>query len=101
MGKSKKITKDIVKSIEGLSRLEIKKDEVEFFTKQFNETLSVVEKLNKVDTKTTKATHQVTGLINVFREDKIEKERILKQKEALSGSKHIYEGCFVVEAVFK
>lgn len=101
MNKNKNITSSKVKVIENLSRLIVDVKEKEYFTKQFNETISVVDKLGEIKTENIKPTHQVTGLINVFREDKIDKNRILTQEEALSGSKNTHKGYFVVKAVFE
>lgn len=101
MSKNPLITKNSVKLIETLSSLKVDKKEQEYFVRQFNETLSVINELEHLKTKNIKPTYQVTGLVNVFRQDIIENERILKQEEALSGSKNIYNGYFVVKAIFK
>ncbi len=83
-----------------LSKLEIDKKEELYLTKQFNETLSVIDQLAEPDTKNVLTTSQVTGLKNVFRKDLVDKERILSQKEALSNAKKVYGGFFVVKALF-
>lgn len=88
-----------VKLVAKLSGLKFSKSEISEFKTQFNETLQVVEKLSKIDTTKVKITFQVTGLTNVFRRDIVEKERIFSQKEALSNSKNIHEGYFVVKGV--
>ena len=83
-----------------LSQLKITQSEKKYLTKQFNDTLKVIEKLNKIYTDRTKETSQITGLVNVFREDAIEETRLLSQKEALSNAKRIYKGFFVIKAIF-
>ncbi len=100
MKKTDKITSKVVESVEKLSNLEINKTEIEYLTKQFNQTLAVVDELNEVKTEKVKPTNQVTGLSNVFRDDILDKKRILSQKEALSSSSETHEGYFVVKAIF-
>lgn len=102
MSKVKKVnfTSQTTSSIARLSNLSLDKKEEEYLTKQFNETLKVVDKLDELRTQKTPETSQVTGLKNVFREDKVEKDRILSQEEALSGAKKIHQGYFVVNAIF-
>lgn len=95
------ISKVIIKKIEELAHLQVSEKESDYFLKQFNETLAVIDDLNKLDTKNTNTTNQVTGLTNIYREDVIDKERILSQNEALSNSRSTYKGFFMVKAIFK
>ncbi|OGM21514.1 hypothetical protein A2714_00140 [Candidatus Woesebacteria bacterium RIFCSPHIGHO2_01_FULL_38_9] len=83
-----------------LSKLEIDKNEGGYLTEQFNETLTVIDQLEDPRTENVIETSQVTGLKNVFRNDSIDKKRILSQKEALSNAKKFHEGFFVAKAVF-
>lgn len=99
MKNKKEISKDTVKRMEELSHLSIDEKEKDYFTRQFNETLDVINDLNKVDTEEIMVTNQVTGLVNVFRDDLIDKDRILSQKDALLNSKNTHGGYFVVKAV--
>ena len=96
----KLITGDTVKQMVKLSNLKVDEKEVEYFTTQFNETLATIDNLNKLDTKKVLGTNHVTGLENVFREDKVDKKRMLTQKEALSNSKRNFQGYFLVKAIF-
>jgi len=89
-----------VGQIARLSSLTFSKKESEQFKRQFNEILDVIVGLDKIDTSKVKTTFQVTGLINVFRSDTIDKARILTQKDALSNSKNTKDGYFVVKGVF-
>jgi len=82
-----------------LAKLSLDKKEGNYLTKQFNETLKEVDKLNNVKTINVLETSQVTNLKNVFREDLIDRKRMLSQKESLSGSKKIHNGYFVVKAI--
>jgi len=96
----KLITRDTVSEMVKLSNLKVDKNEEKYFTNQFNETLITIDNLNKLDTKKVPETSHVTGLSNVFREDIIEKDRMLSQKDALSNGKKIYNGYFLVKAIF-
>lgn len=91
---------DTTDKIAGLAKLEVNTKEKKYLTRQFNETLKVIDKLNELETKKYIETSQVTGLKNIFREDNIEKERILTQKEALANAKKTHNGYFVVKAIF-
>lgn len=99
--KKKVITKDLINTIESLSHLEVDKQEEEYFVEQFNETLGVIDELNQLDTRGIAETNQVTGLVNVVREDVIDSTNILSQKQALSGAKRTHKGYFVVDAIFE
>ena len=96
----KLITKDVVIKMVKLSKLKVDQKEEKYFTDQFNETLETIEKLNKLDTKKVLETSHETGLKNVFREDRVEKHRMLSQKQALSNAKRTHNGYFVVKAIF-
>lgn len=100
MRKKTLVSKDTVKQMVRLSNLKVDPKEQSYFTQQFNETLATINKLNRLDTKKVEGTSHVTGLSNVFREDKVEKKRMLTQKEALSNSKKTHKGYFLVKAVF-
>ncbi len=63
------VSKKDVEHIAKLARLEFSEEEKEKFTRQFNEILSYIEQLNKLDTGTVKPLSHVIELSNVFRED--------------------------------
>lgn len=97
---TKLIKKSIVDTMVKLSKLKVDAGEGTYFARQFNETLKIVSKLNKLNTNKVSGTNHVTGLVNVFREDKIEKERVFSQEEALSNAKNTHDGYFLVKAIF-
>ena len=66
-----KLTKSEVEKIAKLSRLELTKDEKELYASHLSKVLDYVEKLNEVDTENVEITAQVTGLENVYRNDKM------------------------------
>lgn len=78
-----------------LANIPIKKDEEELFSQQLTSILELVSKLQKIETKNVIPTSQVTGLINIFRDDEIDENRILTQEQALSNAKKTNDGYFV------
>lgn len=94
-----KISKDLVKHISKLARIPISKQEEEELAKGFNKTLEVIDNLFKVNVKGVEPTHQVTGLENVLRDDKVDEKKILTQEQALSNAKNKHSGYFVVEQI--
>ena len=77
-----KLSEAKVEHIAKLARLKLTKEEVKRFCSQLSEVLEYMEVLNEVDTKDIEPTAQVTGLENVFREDKVSPS--LKPNQALS-----------------
>ena len=94
-----KISKDLVKHMAILAKIPVTDKEEEDFAKGFSQTLEVVDKLFKIDVSGTSATHQVTGLENVFREDKVDEGKMLSQDKALSNTKSKHNGYFVVDQI--
>ena len=89
-----------VKHLAKLAQMEVTEKEEKTLEKGFEQTLKVIDQLNELDTSQVKPTSQVTGLTNVWREDKVDKSRMLTQKQALSNAKKTYKGYFVVPAIF-
>ena len=56
-------------------------------------------KIQAIKTDNTEETHQVTNVVNVLREDKVDKNRMLSQEEALANAKETHDGYFLVEAI--
>ncbi len=95
----KQVTQADVEKIARLANLKVSDKEKKLFSEQFTHSLDVINQLQEVDTQGVHTTHQVTGLKNVTREDKIDETRMLSQKEALSQAKKTHKGFFVVPAV--
>jgi aspartyl-tRNA(Asn)/glutamyl-tRNA(Gln) amidotransferase subunit C len=93
------LTTTDTKKIGKLANLSLSPEEIEKFTPQLSETLNSVEVLNELPTKDVEGTFQVTGLVNIFREDKTEES--FSQEEALSNAKNKHNGFFVVPYVFQ
>jgi aspartyl-tRNA(Asn)/glutamyl-tRNA(Gln) amidotransferase subunit C len=81
-----KLTQEEIKHIAELARLELSTEELTKYGQQLSAILSYIDQLREVDVKGVEPTAQVTGLVNVWREDKIidcpEAEREAALKEA-------------------
>lgn len=64
-----KLTRNDVLKLAQLARLQLTEDEVEEFTSEFSDILAYVEQLQSVDTDGLEPTNQVSGNVNVMRED--------------------------------
>lgn len=93
-------TKVDINHLAKLSGMTVSPQENKKLTQQFQQTLQTISLLNKLNTKTIDSTFQVTGLSNIFRQDKIDNSRLLTQKQALSQAKKTYQGYFVVPGIF-
>jgi len=87
-----------VKHVARLANLKLSEDEFEKFQKQLSDVVAYIEKLKQLKTKGVEPTSQVTGLENVFREDKVKSS--MTQVEALSNTRETYKGFFKVKAIF-
>jgi aspartyl-tRNA(Asn)/glutamyl-tRNA(Gln) amidotransferase subunit C len=66
-----KLTRDDVLKLAQLARLQLTDEEVEEFTHDFADILTYVEQLQAVDTEGLLPTNQVSGNVNVMREDEV------------------------------
>ena len=67
-----KITRDEVRHVALLARLELSQSEEELMTGQMNTILEYMDKLNELDTKEVEATTHAIELRNVFRQDQVQ-----------------------------
>lgn len=65
-----KLSTDDVLKLARLARLHLHDDEIELFRTEISAILAYVEQLQQVDLEGVEATSQVTGLVNITREDK-------------------------------
>lgn len=91
----------LVKHISDLAKMPITKGEESKFAKEFTIVIEVVSKLFKLKVKGIEPTSQVTGLENVFREDKVDEKNMLTQEKALSNAKKTYKGFFEVVQILE
>jgi aspartyl-tRNA(Asn)/glutamyl-tRNA(Gln) amidotransferase subunit C len=97
--KANKFTAADVAKIAGLARIPVTPQEERQLAEGFNTTMGVVDQLFNVDVKGIEPTHQVTGLENVMREDKVDVERMFTRDQALQNAKRTHNGFFMVDQV--
>lgn len=74
-----KITKDEIKHVATLSRLEFSEDEIDQFTQQMDDIINMANTLSEIDTEGVAETNQVVDRDTVFRADKVEHWQTRKQ----------------------
>ncbi|MDP1722915.1 MAG: Asp-tRNA(Asn)/Glu-tRNA(Gln) amidotransferase subunit GatC [Candidatus Gottesmanbacteria bacterium] len=90
-----------IEHIAALAHLIITTDHYELFASQLSSILVFISKLQEVPIIDVAPTSQVTGLVNVYREDVVDQARVLSQTQALSNAHQKHNGFFVVPAVFE
>lgn len=87
-----KLKKSEVEHVAALARLKLSLEEIEEYSKELSSILSYMQTLNKLDTDGVDGTAQLSGLIDVFRDDKVvewnreEVELALEQGERKDGA---------------
>jgi len=66
-----KITRDEVKRVAALARLELSSEEEAALTNQLDKILQYMEKLNHLDTAGVEPVSHIAEMVNAFREDKV------------------------------
>jgi aspartyl-tRNA(Asn)/glutamyl-tRNA(Gln) amidotransferase subunit C len=85
-----KLSRDDVYKLAKLARLKLTDEEADSFTDELSKILDYVDQLQTADVADLKPTNQVTGLFNVWREDKIidygySPDDLLKNVPKISG----------------
>ena len=93
-----KITRDEVRHVAKLARLELLDEEERLMTEQMNNILDYMDKLNELDTFQVEPTTHAIQLQNVFRQDKVEPS--LERDYALANAPQSDGSSFVVPKVF-
>lgn len=93
------IDQKLVKHVAQLAHIPISDAESQQLAKDFSQTLSVVDQLKSADVSAVETTHQVTGLKNVTREDKVDEGLSFSQEEALANAPNSQDGFFLVPQV--
>lgn len=91
------LTAEDVKKIAALARIEIDDHEVEKFQKELSSVLDYVEALNQVDVNVLEEVSQVTGLVNVQREDVVVDHG--NREEIFSQAPEMKDGYFKVKSI--
>jgi aspartyl-tRNA(Asn)/glutamyl-tRNA(Gln) amidotransferase subunit C len=86
------LSKDDVKKVAALARLELSEEEIDVLTPQLSNILGFIDQLKEVDTTNTEPTAQVTGLSDVFRADEYENWDKAEVAAALAQSPAGLEG---------
>ena len=99
MSKDKKISLKEVEHIAELARIELTEEEKKKFSDELSDVLSYVEQLQEVDTKNVEPVSQVTGLVNVVREDVAEKFSEDGRRIMIENFPEEKDGCIKVKQV--
>lgn len=94
-----RLTKEEVLHIAKLAKLDLQDKEIDKFAGQLSKVIEFVGSLKQVDVKGLEPTAQVTGLTDIYREDKVSGTQPLSQDEVLSGTEETYNGFFKVGAI--
>ena len=92
-----KITREEVKSVARLARLELAGEEVERMTRQLDIILSYVAKLDELDTTGVAVTTHTQSVTNAFRDDEV-RESLPREKVLANAPEHNGEA-FVVPKI--
>jgi len=96
-----KLSKNEIEHIAKLARLELSDDELDLYGSQLSGILEFIDQLSEVDTSSVEPTAQVTGLVNVLREDNVvewDREELAK---AIAQAPEVEDGQIKVKRVIK
>ncbi|MGM7703499.1 Asp-tRNA(Asn)/Glu-tRNA(Gln) amidotransferase subunit GatC [Pseudalkalibacillus sp. Hm43] len=94
-----RISKEEVKHVAKLARLDMTDEEADMFTKQLDDIIGYAEQLNELDTENVEPTTHVLDMKNVLRED--ETKPWLNNEEALKNTPDKQNGLIKVPAVLE
>jgi aspartyl-tRNA(Asn)/glutamyl-tRNA(Gln) amidotransferase subunit C len=94
-----KLSKEEVTHIAKLSRLKLTDEEIGRFSEQLSDVLEYVGQLSEVDTDNVEPLNNVTGLSNIYVEDKIESANI-STADIDKNAPEFKDGFFKVPSVF-
>lgn len=89
-----------VQHVAKLASLPLSEKELLLFRFQLSQVLDYVNQLQRVDTKETPPTFQVSGKANALREDKVDSQQTLPSEQALANAKEKSKGLFSTKAIF-
>lgn len=93
------ISKEQVKHVAELSRLEISEEEADMLTDQLSEIITAAELLNELDTTGVEPITHASDLKNVLRKD--EPKKWITQEEALKNAPDQKDGHFRVPSILE
>jgi len=94
-----RITKEQVKHVANLARLEFKEDEIEQLAVQLDEIISFGQQLNEVNTDNVEPTSHVLDVRNVLRNDEVKPS--LAREETLKNAPDQKDGQFKVPSAIE
>ncbi|PYZ92257.1 Asp-tRNA(Asn)/Glu-tRNA(Gln) amidotransferase GatCAB subunit C [Salipaludibacillus keqinensis] len=92
-----RITKNQVKHVAHLARLNFNEEEIEKFAYELDEIIGFAEQLNEIETSNIEPTSHVLDVRNVLRED--EKKESLSSEDAMKNAPDQKDGQFKVPSV--
>lgn len=93
------IDKQTVKNVAHLARIELRENELDKLSRQLQDILDFIDKLNKADVKDTTPASHILSINNVLRED--EPGESLPTEKALKNAPQSKNGFFVVPKVIE
>lgn len=90
-----------VQHVAQLANLPLSEKELLLFRSQLSQVLDYVNQLQRVETKDTPPTFQVSGKTNALREDKVDLQQTLPSDQTLANAKEKSKGLFVTKAIFQ
>ncbi len=94
-----KLSEKEVKHIANLAHLELSEKEIGIFKTELSDILSYIDQLKDVKDSGAEATHQISGLKNVWREDEVRDCEETERNDALQQSKYYNNGDIKVKRV--
>jgi aspartyl-tRNA(Asn)/glutamyl-tRNA(Gln) amidotransferase subunit C len=94
------LSKDEVQHIAQLARIGVTDEEVEKYQKELSAILDYFEQLKEVDTEKIEPIGHITGMENIYREDKAEDFGDKGKKEILENAPETKDGYIKVKSVF-
>lgn len=91
------LTREEVLHVAQLARLRLQPEEIEVFTRQLNDILKYVEKLQELDTEDVPPLCHVVPVYNAFRADEVKES--LPRDQALDNAPAREEGSFLVPRI--
>lgn len=93
-----KITPEEISKVARLARIKLTDEELGDMTEELGSILDFVARINAADTEDIEPTSQVTGLKDVWREDKIKRSKVVP-KDLLAGAPSTQDGYVKVKKV--
>lgn len=93
------ISKEDVKFIAKLAKLEFTDNEIDDFTDKLSQVIQYVDKLKEANTANVKPTYHVNNIYNVMREDKVEES--LSRDKVFSNAPDEENGYFRIPRILK